>query len=630
MKKINIGPCPLPDGPPESLASFADRVTWLRHGFKEVITEDGDGYEKVEYVKLAAHEVEQRLWDEVRRFFLARAGETPARAECFRSPYPYLFDRATNKVIRLEGKDPGPEFMHLLRLIRLLDTQKATKLIASNLRQIAEVSPKRKLYHLSYMSDDAVYLNAGGTTMIKITADSISEVPLGTDGVILIADDIGAWPPLSELKPLIEEMQPKVGTACTKLLPDLPMTQLLTTRWSHDDILSHDQNHQMFLTRFLFIPAASKYPLWPLTLLKGEAGGTKSSGPEMILTFLRGEASLAQALPMKEDALIASITNRSYVVYDNIDSFGLDDPKLASYSDRLCHIATGAEIDLRRLFTTNMKDTFVIHNHGVFTSRVNPFSRSDVHRRTLTLDVAPAAPKKIPKQKLFNAVLKARPALLAEYILRSQNILRAHLQHGAKVYPYQSEMVEYEAFTLVVSEYEGTLDSTVNLWAAYMKKYGETITSSNPLVHTVRCWLGKSKANANRAVSSTTLFGELRNVSEELGQPFTYKAVSAFGTALSKQISSLKVIGYSREHDRTGTTYKFAPSDTEMIDCQALYREMAATQKARPIKWDHLVPSSEPAAKRTPPSDEEVFADPMWEAEAKRLGITNDDTERLN
>jgi hypothetical protein len=171
-------------------------------------------------------------------------------------------------------------------------------------------------------------------------------------------------------------------------------------------------------------------------------------------------------------------------------------------------------------------------------------------------------------------------------------------------------MVEYEAFTLIVSEYEGTLDSTVDLWTAYMKKYGETITSSNPLVLTVRCWLGKSHTNANRAVSATTLFGELRNVSEELGKPLTYKAVSAFGMALSKQIASLKRIGYSRDHGRTGTTYKFSPSDTEMLGCQTLYKEMLATQRPRPTKWDYLVPSP-PAAKTrtTQSSDEQIFAD---------------------
>jgi hypothetical protein len=96
----------------------------------------------------------------------------PRERECFRSPFPYYHDRRINKLIRLDGKDPGPDLMHLLRKLHLLDTQKATKLVASNIRQFGEVSPQRKLYHLSYMSDDAVYLNAGNNQMIKITSDS--------------------------------------------------------------------------------------------------------------------------------------------------------------------------------------------------------------------------------------------------------------------------------------------------------------------------------------------------------------------------------------------------------------------------------------------------------------------------
>lgn len=234
MNTINIGPCPLPDGPPETLASFADRLDWLRHGVKEVITEDGDGCQKAEYVHLAAHEAEQRLWDEARRFFFKRG-------ECFRAPYPYYLDHETNTLTRLDGIPPAPEFMRLLRRLRLLATQRATQLVATNFQQIGEVSPKRKLYHLSYMSDIAVYLNAGNNLMVKITADAIEEVPLNTDDVILIADDLGPWPSLAELRPLMDEMRPKIGNACTKLLPDLPMTKLLTTRWATDGILNHDQ-----------------------------------------------------------------------------------------------------------------------------------------------------------------------------------------------------------------------------------------------------------------------------------------------------------------------------------------------------------------------------------------------------
>ena len=45
----------------------------------------------------------------------------------------------------------------------------------------------------------------------------------------------------------------------------------------------------------------------------------KSSAFEMLLTMLSGKPSEAQGLPAKEGDLVASITNRSYLVYDNID-----------------------------------------------------------------------------------------------------------------------------------------------------------------------------------------------------------------------------------------------------------------------------------------------------------------------
>ena len=57
------------------------------------------------------------------------------------------------------------------------------------------------------MSEDALYINAGPSKMIKITESTVSEVPLGTDKVILIAKEPAAWHPLNELLRLMNGLQ---------------------------------------------------------------------------------------------------------------------------------------------------------------------------------------------------------------------------------------------------------------------------------------------------------------------------------------------------------------------------------------------------------------------------------------
>ena len=606
----NIGQCPeafseggspVSGGAPETFQSFASRLDWFRNGAKQWLNED-TGF--LEYSPLTSHDSDRRLLKETRDFILSRG-------ELFRAPYPYYLDKAENRLIRLDGGDPRPEFAALLRRLHLLATQRDTKLIATNLKDIGEVSLKRDRHRLSYMSDSAIYLNAGNNRMVKITADNIEQVPMNTDGVVLIADDIAPWPSLEELTPLTDGMREKIGNACTRLIPGLPMTSIFTSRWSQDSHLTPEQSHQMFLTRLNFIPAASAYSTWPLAYHLGDQDSGKSTGFELVLTWLQGKEGSGQALPAKEDALIAGVTNKSYILYDNIDGANLDDPRKAGFSDTLCHLATGAEITMRKLYTTNDDVSYSIRNHAAFTSRVNVFSRSDVMRRCIQLHIAPGDNNtKVEKSVFFNAVLENRAALTAEYILRAQNILRAHLQFGKKSYRYQSSMAEYEAFTLRCAEYEGTLEETQVLWASYMRQYAEAITASNAMVFAIRLWLGKSPDNAGREVSSATLFAECRNIHEELGQPFVYKAPNAFGSAVVKQASNLGVLGFVRQRSNSAMMYTFKPSRQELQVSRDVYVDLAKGQASRPSKWDMWSVGSPSTASKTTPhfTDEEMDA----------------------
>ena len=75
---------------------------------------------------------------------------------------------------------------------------------------------------------------------------------------------------------------------------------------------------------------------------------------------------------------------------------------------------------------------------GKFTCRVNPFSRQDVRRRTIQLHMASPhgdGENEAPtRDELINAVLIDRTAMLAEILLRAQNIVRAYEVHGDKSY----------------------------------------------------------------------------------------------------------------------------------------------------------------------------------------------------
>jgi hypothetical protein len=310
----------------------------------------------------------------------------------------------------------------------------------------------------------------------------------------------------------------------------------------------------------------------------------------MLVVFKNDAAAKTKSLPGKEDGLIAALTNSAVCCFDNIDGARLEDPQRSTISDTICHLSTGAEVPWRKLFSDMEVLDFKIQNHGFFTARVDPFSsRIDVHRRTITLTMEPPViPGEVPEGKEgptkdhYTAwTHEARPRILAEILLRCQNMVRAHQQYGTKQYRSRTEMADYEIFTYRCAEYEGTLPETQALWEVSRKLYLEAITDHNFLVLALRTWLGKTGVpNPNREVSPQTLFGELESMFSET-KSFPYRNPAQFGKHIGTNLPALRVLGFAKVPTRSGHNYVFRPSESELERCQQTYRDFHAVDMLR-------------------------------------------------
>ncbi|MEG9437560.1 hypothetical protein JAO29_15525 [Edaphobacter sp. HDX4] len=566
-----------------STINYADReqvrlyLDSLRLGF-EIITDANGAMKKI---RRPAHLVNRDIFNVVHTHL-------EARGEIFAAPQPYYFDRIDHRLIRLLEGDAN--LAQLLRELGLLPTEPHTKLVSRALADIGNSAEHRTVHRLAFFGCDAIYIRATETTMLKVTATDITEVPLGTDDVILIADDLGDWPSLAELEPYLESLRPQMGTTCTQIRPDLPLAKL-TTRWADDCLLNAEQQWQMAFTRATFIFAASRYSTWPILLLTGEGGSGKSTFFELLLSLLVGEPTILQSLPSQERSLVALLTKSSIAALDNVDGAGLDRPDRSSVNDLICQASTGAKISIARLFNDNVLDTYRLRLHTFFTCRVNPFDRDDVMRRTIELQMATPTEDGPDKDALVRAFLADRAPMLAELLLRLQNIVRAHDEHGAAEFHMVTKMKEYEKFTYVCSAFEERLSETKNLWASYMQRYRRSITETDPLVHAVRLWLGKG-GNDGRQVSPTTLFTELQTIFADLEQVFTYKSPSAFGRNVAKHRTSLRTIGFSEVPTRGNQDYVFHPSADELALCKRLYTDLRSAILRRPVGAFSPRPSS--------------------------------------
>ena len=542
-------------------------------------------------VKLSTPTCQIEIFKEAKKYFAEQC-------DLFRAPMPYAFHKASNILMKVEPNPTDPTYTAQLRKIGLLATQIDTKMFATNFYQWMESNqvPVRERHTLSYMSKDAAYLNIGRYMMLRITNSGFSEVPLGTDDVILISAKPNALNiTLAELQPHIDRLRDVVGKTTIGLRPDLPMTKYITTRYEDTPYMTAETAHAFSLGRFIFTLAGPNVcSLWPIRQNRGEEGGGKSTQFEIEDIILSGNRRpKLLKLPSKQDGFTAIICNRDYLYFDNIDSLNLADPKNGDIMDLLALIATGGSLPMRQYYTTNSVEEYSLHNHICVTCRHDALaSRSDVKRRTLDLSIAPPVPGDMrDKDEILETAFEHRLDILAELVLRVQNILRAYQECCHHKYETVSKMQEYEQWTLRCADYEDTLEATQANWRAYMTTHSESIAQGNPLDFALRLWIGSSPANNGREISAELLFTEIKHLLEKLGlqDEFNHRKSNGFAQALTKNAAALKPLGWSKKKTERSNVHVFSPSEAALKDCQIKFSEQKQAfvmqDSANKYKW---------------------------------------------
>ena len=416
-------------------------------------------------------------------------------------------DKAEHTIYPRSAENPKLDLL-LLRW-GLLVGQKNYKLIAGNLISMAQRSEPKPAHLESWVEADhsAVHLNAGDR-VLSVHIDRIEENPVGHGSMPMISDDVVAYPPLDALKEAMARLKPTIGNACLRSVPGCP-SSLLTTRWDLSGNLSPEQSQWFHLGRLLFEAFSSLYSLWPLTMYTGWEGSGKSTAPELWMALRSGRKRELHALPAKDRDFFAAVTSRSLSCFDNVDD--VESPTL---SNNLCLMSTGGEFSMARLYRTNEHVSYSAHRHVMATARVCPWGRSDVLRRYIVLQVAKPRGElsRVTKDEIRANLLGRRTDIWAELLLRYQNILLAHQAFGRKTYRYQSEMTDYERYTLLCSEYDGALPFAEEAWSKYISGYRETVRDESPVVHQIMLWLGADARNAGRAAQAGILHSEIMSV----------------------------------------------------------------------------------------------------------------------
>lgn len=129
----------------------------------------------------------------------------------------------------------------------------------------------------------------------------------------------------------------------------------------------------------MFFPEAM--PTRPIVMVMGDPGSGKTTTARRILWCLEGtnEDVLGQ-VPDKADALRASMAAHRMIVIDNIEN-----TRVAWLPDTLNRAATGSQIELRELHTTNRVRKIIFNIFVWMTGTEIPFSEEAVYTRILPI-----------------------------------------------------------------------------------------------------------------------------------------------------------------------------------------------------------------------------------------------------
>lgn len=132
----------------------------------------------------------------------------------------------------------------------------------------------------------------------------------------------------------------------------------------------------------MFFPEA--LPTRPILMVLGASGSGKTTTARRILWLIEGtQENVLGQVPDKPDALRASMAAHRMVVIDNIER-----TSVSWLPDTLNRAATGSQVELRELHTTNRVQKIVFNVFMCLTGTDIPFSEEAVYTRILPLELA--------------------------------------------------------------------------------------------------------------------------------------------------------------------------------------------------------------------------------------------------
>ncbi len=370
------------------------------------------------------------------------------------------------------------------------------------------------IYQFARYERNTLYLYKGHEQVYKITGEGVTIVPNGTDGMLFLNPD---------MEPVVESSD-EASSHGLEFVTQLP-------HFNGKGNLTSKQEAHLYRLWFYSLFFESLLPTKPILLLLGEKGSGKSMGLRALLRVLLGKKAQVLSLS-KEDAFIAAVTSHHLAAFDNLDG------EIKWLPNHLATAATGGDVPLRKLYTTNELARYPLRCFLAFTSREpDSLTRDDVADRLLALRVDRIDPY-TPESQILASIDEARPKIWEELLSTLQRIVRA--LESAIAHPSSHRLADFASLALNIGPVLGIEENDVRVLLEGMdSEKAEFALEHNPLYHLLEEWLEKKGMNDRQWITTKDLFDEMQELVPSK-EKFPKKNAAALGRELGKMKPELK------------------------------------------------------------------------------------------